>query len=136
MRENDATLQTHPLSTLNVKMQNLLKIDIFNFKYGISVGNIRKLFFLSHKWINKYVHKLEHKLIDYIAASALITPMIFILPILVNWNWLKKFQIQLLSTSFIWFSVHYSWQLTKCFSRKKAYFSTGNFNLCNSRFCG
>ena len=136
MRENDATLQTHPPSTLNVKMQNLLKIDIFNFKYGISVGNIRKLFFLSHKWINKYVHKLEHKLIDYIAASALITPMIFILPILVNCNWLKKFQIEFLSTSFIWFSVHYSWELTKCFSSKKAYFSTGNFNLCNSRFCG
>ena len=31
LRQNDA--QTHPLSTLNVKMSNLPKIDVYNFKY-------------------------------------------------------------------------------------------------------
>ena len=30
-------------------MLNLLKIDVYNFKYKIRVGNIIKLFFLSHK---------------------------------------------------------------------------------------
>ena len=52
-RENDAKCQTHPPSTLHVKIPNLPKIDVYNFRYKISVGVLMKLFFLSHKWINK-----------------------------------------------------------------------------------
>ena len=37
LRQNDAKLQTHPPSTLNVKMPNLPKIDVYNFRYK-SVG--------------------------------------------------------------------------------------------------
>ena len=37
LRQNDAKLQTHPPSTLNVKMPNLPKIDVYNFGYKISV---------------------------------------------------------------------------------------------------
>ena len=59
--QNDTKLQTHPASILNVKMLNLAKIDVYNFKYKISVGNTMKLFFLLHKCIKKQVHKLEHK---------------------------------------------------------------------------
>ena len=51
--QNDAKLQTHPPNTLNVKMSNLPKLDVYNFKHKISVGNVMKLFFLSHKCINK-----------------------------------------------------------------------------------
>ena len=32
LRQNDAKLQTYPPSTLNVKMPNLPKIDVYNFK--------------------------------------------------------------------------------------------------------
>ena len=32
LRQYDAKLQTHPPSTLNVKMPNLPKIDVYNFK--------------------------------------------------------------------------------------------------------
>ena len=53
LRENDANFQTHPLSTLHVKMPNLPKIDAYKFRYKISVGILMKLFFLSHKCINK-----------------------------------------------------------------------------------
>ena len=58
LRQNNAKLQTHPHSTLNVKMPNLPKIDIYNFKYKISIGILMKL---SHKCINKWAHKLVHK---------------------------------------------------------------------------
>ena len=40
LRQNDAKLQTHPASTVNAKMPNLPKIDVYNFKYKISVGNL------------------------------------------------------------------------------------------------
>ena len=53
LRENDAKFQTHPPSTLQVKMPNLPKIDVYNFRYKISVGILIKLFFLSQKCINK-----------------------------------------------------------------------------------
>ena len=53
LRENDAKFQTHPPSTLHVKMPNLPKINIYNLRYKISVGILMKLFFLSHKCINK-----------------------------------------------------------------------------------
>ena len=53
LRQNDAKLQTHPPSTLNVKMPNLPKIDVYNFRYKISVGILMKLSFLSHKCVNK-----------------------------------------------------------------------------------
>ena len=52
LRENDAEFQTHPPSTLNVKMPNLPKIDVYNSRYEISLGILMKLFFLSHKSIN------------------------------------------------------------------------------------
>ena len=44
---------TQPVYTLYVKMPNLPKIDVYNFRYKINVGILMKLFFLSHKWINK-----------------------------------------------------------------------------------
>ena len=53
LRQNDVKLQTHPPSGLNVKMPNLPKIDVYNFRYKISVRILMKLFFLSHKCINK-----------------------------------------------------------------------------------
>ena len=83
--ENDAKFQTHPPSTLHVKMPNLPKIDVYNFRYKISVGILMKLFFLSHKCINKWGHKLVHKQIYYIASSAHITSMPFLVPTLVNY---------------------------------------------------
>ena len=46
LRENDAKFQAHPPSTLHVKMPNLPKIDVYNFRYKISVGILMKLFFL------------------------------------------------------------------------------------------
>ena len=52
LRQNGTKLQTHPPSTLNVKIPNLLKIDVYNIKHNISVGNVIKLFFLSQKCIN------------------------------------------------------------------------------------
>ena len=51
--QNDSKLQTHPLSTLNVKMPNLPKIDVYNFRYKISVGILMKFFFLLHKCTDK-----------------------------------------------------------------------------------
>ena len=102
--QNDTKLQTHPASILNVKMLNLAKIDVYNFKYKISVGNTMKLFFLLHKCIKKQVHKLEHKWIDYTASSPHITPIAFSLLFLVNYKWFKKFQVEVLWTIFIWFS--------------------------------
>ena len=45
LRENDAKFQTHPPSTLQVKMPNLAKIDVYNFRYKTSVGILIKLFF-------------------------------------------------------------------------------------------
>ena len=59
--QNDPKLQTHPPIIVKVKMPNLLKVNVYNFKCKISLGNTMKLFFLSHKCINKSVHKLEHK---------------------------------------------------------------------------
>ena len=44
---------TQPVYNLYVKMPNLPKIDVYNFRYKISVGILMKLFFLSHKCINK-----------------------------------------------------------------------------------
>ena len=37
LRQNDTKLQIHPPSTLNVKMPNLPKIDVYNVGYKISV---------------------------------------------------------------------------------------------------
>ena len=54
--QNDAKLQTHPPSTFNVKMLNLPKIDVYNFKYKISAGNVMKLFFFSHKCISAKIN--------------------------------------------------------------------------------
>ena len=34
--ENDAKFQTHPYSTLHVKMPNMPKIGVYNFRYKIS----------------------------------------------------------------------------------------------------
>ena len=51
--ENDAMFQIHPPSTLHVKMPNLRKIDVYNFRYKIGIGILMKFSFLSHKWINK-----------------------------------------------------------------------------------
>ena len=46
VHQNDAKLQTHPPHILiNITMSNLLKINVYNFKYTISVGNITKLIF-------------------------------------------------------------------------------------------
>ena len=53
LRENDAKFQIHPPSTLHVKMLNLPKIDVYNFRYIISIGFLMKIFFISHKYINK-----------------------------------------------------------------------------------
>ena len=53
LRQNDVKLQTHAPSILIIKMSNLPKIDVYNFKYKFSVRNIMKLFFLSHKCIDK-----------------------------------------------------------------------------------
>ena len=66
--QNDAKFQTHPPSTLHIKIPNLLKIDVYNFRYKISVGILMKLFFLSHNCINKSVHKSVHKFSFYIHA--------------------------------------------------------------------
>ena len=51
--QNDTKFQTHPPSNIHVKMANLLKIDVYNFRYEISVGMLMKVFFLSYKCINK-----------------------------------------------------------------------------------
>ena len=53
LSETDAKFQTHPSSTLHIKMPILPKIDVYNFRCKISVGILMKLFFLSHKCINK-----------------------------------------------------------------------------------
>ena len=53
LHENDAKFQTHPPSTLHVKIPNLPKIDVYNVRYKISIGILMKLFFPSHKYINK-----------------------------------------------------------------------------------
>ena len=53
LHQHDAKLQTHLPSTLNDKMSNLPKIDVYNFKCKISVRNVIKLFFLSHKYFKK-----------------------------------------------------------------------------------
>ena len=53
LHENDAKFQTHPPSTLRVKMPDLPKIDVYNVRCKISVGILMKFFFLSHKCINK-----------------------------------------------------------------------------------
>ena len=53
LRENDDKFQTHSPSALHVKMPKLLKVDVHNFRYKISEGMFMKLFFLSHKYINK-----------------------------------------------------------------------------------
>ena len=53
LHKNDAKFQTHPSSTLHIKMPDLPKIIVYNFSYKISVGVLMKLFFLSHKCINK-----------------------------------------------------------------------------------
>ena len=57
---------THPVPFTS-KCQICQKIDVYNFRYKISVGILMKLFFLTHKCINKKVHKLVHKQIYYIA---------------------------------------------------------------------
>ena len=41
-------LQTHTPSVLHVNMPNLLKINVYNFKYKIRVGKIMKVFFFFH----------------------------------------------------------------------------------------
>ena len=62
LHQNDNKLQTNPSSMYPyIKMPNLPKVDVYKCRYEISLRNIVKLFFLSHKCINKYVHKLEHK---------------------------------------------------------------------------
>ena len=54
LRENDAKFQSHPPSTLHFKMLNRPKINVYNFRYKVSVRILMKLFFLlSHKCINK-----------------------------------------------------------------------------------
>ena len=49
LHQNDTKLQTHPPSTLNVKMPHLPKIEVYNFKYKISVGNLMKFSFFRTK---------------------------------------------------------------------------------------
>ena len=49
LRQNDAKFQAHPPITLLVKMPNLPKTDVYNFRYKINVGILMKLFFLLHK---------------------------------------------------------------------------------------
>ena len=61
-----------------------MKIKVYNFKYEINVGLLMKLFFLSHKYINKSVHKLVHQEIYHKASIAYITSMPFLAPTLVN----------------------------------------------------
>ena len=51
--QNDVKSQTHPPSILNIKMPNLPKSDVYKFKYKFNVRNTMKLFFLSHKCIDK-----------------------------------------------------------------------------------
>ena len=86
LHEKDAKFQTYPPSTLHVKMLSLPKINVYNFRYKISVGILMKLLFLSHKCINKKVPKLVHRQIYYIVSSVHITSMSFLVPTLVNCN--------------------------------------------------
>ena len=74
---------THPV-TFTSKCQICQKIDVYNFRYKITVGILMKLFFLTHKCINKKVHKLVHKQIYYIAWSAHITSIPFLDSTLLN----------------------------------------------------
>ena len=53
LHQNDATFQTHPPSTLHVKMPNLLKIYVYNFRYKTGVRILMKLFFLPHKCVSE-----------------------------------------------------------------------------------
>ena len=53
LHQNDAQFQTHLPSPLPVKMPNLPKINVYNFRYKTSVVILMKLFFLSQKCINK-----------------------------------------------------------------------------------
>ena len=41
------------LRSLDMKYSTLPKIDVYNFRYKICVGILMKIFFLSHKCINK-----------------------------------------------------------------------------------
>ena len=53
----DAKFQTHPPSTLYFKMPSLPKIDVYNFRYKISVRISIKLFFILRKCINKCINQ-------------------------------------------------------------------------------
>ena len=53
LRQNGTKLQTHLPSTLNAKVLNLPKINVYNFRYKITVGILIKVFFLLHKCIYK-----------------------------------------------------------------------------------
>ena len=55
LSQNDATLKTYLPIILNVKMPNLPKIDVYNFIYKISVGNMIKLFFLYTFLVEKII---------------------------------------------------------------------------------
>ena len=66
LHENDAEFQTHPPKSA--------KIHVHNFRYKISVAILMKLFFLSHKCINKFI----------IASSAQIKFVPLLVPTLVN----------------------------------------------------
>ena len=72
LNENGVKFQTHPPTDpvpFASKCQICKKIDVYNFRYEISVGILMKLFFLSHKRINKSVHKLVHKQIYSVKCS-------------------------------------------------------------------
>ena len=61
LHQNDAKLQTHPPSTVNVTMPNLPKIDVYIFKYKISVGNLVKFFFhISAYFWHIIFHSKQH----------------------------------------------------------------------------
>ena len=53
LRQNDTKFQTHPPTTLHVKMPNLSKIDVYNFGYKINVGILMKISVLPYKCMNK-----------------------------------------------------------------------------------
>ena len=77
------TLSSRPthLVPFTSKCQNLPKIDVYNFRYGISVRILMKLLFLSHKCICKYFNKLVYKQIYIQCQMLILYPCPFLCPL-------------------------------------------------------
>ena len=135
--------QTHQPSTLHVKMRNLLEINVYNFRYKISVGILMKLFFLSYKCISKWVRRLMHRQIIILRQvliyniHALSCAHFCNCKQLSGWGVKKQFLMifDLLGNN-IFLCSSLKWGIYKNSVTIKCYISLlGNFNSNTSRLC-